>query len=51
MLEVDFEDVGAVFGKGVDNVVAELSAFIQFELEAWLVNVYLVHVPCSTADV
>lgn len=32
LMEVDFEDVGAVLGKGKDGVVAQLDAFVEFEL-------------------
>lgn len=31
-MEVDFENVGAVLGKGEDGVVAQLNAFVEFEL-------------------
>ena len=32
-MKVDFEDVGAVFGKGKDGVVFELFAIVEFELD------------------
>lgn len=32
LMEVDFENVGAVLGKGKDGVVAQLNALVEFEL-------------------
>jgi hypothetical protein len=40
-VEIDFEDVWALFGEGKDGIVAKLCAFVQFQLSAIMWSVII----------